>query len=53
VEEAYSLVEEHRYAEASAVLSRCLELEPANSECRLLQTSVLSHLQQGAPDPTP
>jgi eukaryotic-like serine/threonine-protein kinase len=53
VEEAYSLVEQHRYAEASAVLSRCLELEPANSECRLLQTSVLSHLQQGAPDPTP
>ncbi len=51
VEEAYRLVDQSRYAEASAVLSRCLELEPSNSECRLLQTSVLSHLPQEAPSP--
>jgi serine/threonine-protein kinase len=49
VEEAYRLVEQNRHTEAAAVLSRCLELAPANSECRLLQTSVHSRLQQGAP----
>jgi eukaryotic-like serine/threonine-protein kinase len=52
VEEAYRLVDQLRYTEASAVLSRCLQLEPANSECRLLQTSVNSRLQQEAPHPT-
>jgi serine/threonine-protein kinase len=51
VEEAYRLVEQGRYAEASTVLSRCLQREPANSECRLLQTSVLSRLQQEASNP--
>jgi len=36
-EEASRLIEQRRYPEASAVLSRCLQLEPANSECRQLQ----------------
>jgi serine/threonine-protein kinase len=49
VDEAYKLVEQKRYTEAAAVLSRCLQLAPAHSECRLLQTSVHSHLQQEAP----
>jgi len=37
VEEASRLIEQGRYPEASEVLSRCLQLEPANSECLQLQ----------------
>ena len=51
VEEAYRLVEQLRYTEASDVISRCLQLEPSNSECRLLQASVNSRLQQEASHP--
>jgi eukaryotic-like serine/threonine-protein kinase len=36
-EEASRLIEQRRYPEASEVLARCLQLEPANSECRQLQ----------------
>jgi serine/threonine protein kinase len=44
-EEASQLIEQRRYPEASEVLARCLQLEPANSECR--------QLQQKASNPSP
>jgi serine/threonine-protein kinase len=36
-EEASRLIEQKRYPEASEVLFRCLQVEPANSECLQLQ----------------
>ena len=41
-EEASRLIEQRRYPEASEVLARCLQLEPASSECRQLQQKASS-----------
>jgi predicted Zn-dependent protease len=39
-------MQEAKYTEAAAALSRCLEIDPGHGECRRLYANVLMHLGQ-------
>ncbi|MFL5345407.1 MAG: protein kinase domain-containing protein [Hyalangium sp.] len=47
-EDGRSLMQAAKYTEAAAALSRCLELDPSNGECRRLYANVL--MQLGEPE---